>query len=640
VSESQWGQKVTLVIRALVCAIFVAVLGGAFAVPVQAQNDELTISSVKVTNAPSGNRHTVEISGEFITTTPKQNTHLDLVTFGPLQTRSELAQVLADPHLSRGRAHTDISVLLKTPSSTSDNSFSLRFDGEKALGSTTDGVYVFGLVKRGSALQTNYVQPWFYKSKQIEKTQVVFLTQLSVQNKHLADGTTKAINSDALSLVRINNLLDNKDIANNLVKDPALDDWLQDLQATALKPAADEVKKKLDNKSATSATQIYNHTDLQSLIASSPNDIWSILRLSPANSKQPLLYFPKSGQINDKTLAQLTNVGKIIPVLSNAYISGDAYQTTYASALVNNQQSLIYDEGTSQCLTIKDSMRSVECVSANVAMITAESPYQGRTIAVVAPALWQVQPGELTALLSGLQRNNWSNLTNVQKAFSPSADRAVFNVAGKSKRFVAGFVAAGKRLSYSAAVLGNAVVSDNFSSDFELARLRSFSEQFPNPQSANYFLAANKALLERIRSSIAIKTSSRITVAGARAEIPLTISNSSGYSVKVRATVISASSSRFTSVPSQLITIPNKARVTVPVKIHFKGTGSINVKVRLTNSRNQDLGITQDISVASSGYQSLARTLVWGACGLLVLFAIVNAARKRRDDVTDTSTET
>ena len=42
-SESQWGQKVTLVIRTLVCATFVAILGGAFAIPVQAQNDELTI---------------------------------------------------------------------------------------------------------------------------------------------------------------------------------------------------------------------------------------------------------------------------------------------------------------------------------------------------------------------------------------------------------------------------------------------------------------------------------------------------------------------------------------------------------------------------------------------------------------------
>jgi hypothetical protein len=77
----------------------------------------------------------------------------------------------------------------------------------------------------------------------------------------------------------------------------------------------------------------------------------------------------------------------------------------------------------------------------------------------------------------------------------------------------------------------------------------------------------------------------------------------------------------------------------VPVKIHFKGTGSINVTVRLTNAKNQNLGIIQNISVASSSYQSLARTLVWGACGLLVLFAIVNAARKRRDEVTDKPTE-
>jgi hypothetical protein len=635
VSDYQVGHKVTLVIRNLVCATFVALLAGVFANPVQAQSDELTISSVRVTNSPAGKKHTVEISGTFTTDMPAKNTHLDLVTFGPLRTRSELAQVLADPHLSRGTAHTDISVKLETPNASTPNSVSLRFDGDKALGSSANGVYVFGLVKRGSALQTNYVQPWFYQSNQIQKTKVVFLTQLSVENRHLADGKAGAINSDAISLVRLNNLLDHTSTTGDFVLDPAIDNWLADLQKSALKPAANEIKAKLDKTTQTSATQIYNHTDLQSLFADSPSDIWPVLRLSPTNSKQPLLYFPKYGQINYQTMSQLGNVGKVIPVLSNTFIGKDPYQTTNVLAQVNNRQSLIYDAGISRCLSRQDSIRATECVAANVAMITAESPYQGRTVAVVTPPFWNAQPGELSAILANLSNNKFSDITSLQKALHSNTYPATFNIVGAAKQFPAGLVRQGKRLSTRAGVLGSAIESDNFIPAFELARLRSFSELFPKAQSEKYFLKANEALLERVRSSIAIKTSSRITVASARTEIPLTISNLSNNPIRVKASVTSASSSRFTSAPSDVVSIPKGARVTVPVKIHFKGTGSISVKVRLTNAKNQDLGITQDISVASSSYQSLARTLVWGACGLLVLFAIVNAARKRRGGVTE-----
>jgi len=630
----------TVVIRNLVCAIFVALLGGVSAIPVQAQSEDLTITAVQVIDSPSGQEHLVKISGAFTTSSPKKNTHLDLVTFGPLTTRSQLAQVLANPHLNQGNIHPEISALIKAPVDSTANSFSLSFDGDRALGSTIDGVYVFGLVKRGSSLQTNYVQPWFYQSKQIEKTKVIFLTQLSVQNKHLADGTSGAINSDALTLVRLNNLLDQKDNAIDLVKDSGVDNWLADLQNTALKPAADEVKKKLDLATANSPTQIFNHTDLQSLFASSSNDIWSILRLSPTNSKQPLFYFPKYGQVNSQTLAQLSNVGNIIPVLSNTFISGDPYQTTNATALVNNKESLIYDAGISRCLTIKNSLRATECVTANVAMITAESPYQGRAVAVVTPPFWNIQPGELPEIISGLNKNSWSELLTAHKILTAKPQLTSFNIDGAAKRFPKGLVAQGKRLSRRASVLGNAVQSESFSSGFELVRLRSFSDQFPKTQSPRYFLKENQTLLERVRSNITIQTSHRITVASARTEIPLTISNKSGYPIQVKATVTSSSSSRFISTPSELVTVPTGARVTVPVKIQFKGTGSIGVKVRLTNAKNQDLGITQDISVASSSYQSLARTLVWGACGLLVIFAIVNAIRKRRGGQANSSAKT
>jgi len=639
VSDYQLGRKATLVIRNLFCATFAILLSGAFTSPAQAQSEKISISSLQVTTSASGQRHTVAMRGSFTTSAPKQNTRLDLVTFGPIQSRSELSEFLADSHLNKGTVHPDIAVTLQNPLAGRSNSWSLQFDGDKALGSPVAGVYVFGVVKRGSPLQTNFVQPWFYESKQIKKTKVVFLTQIAVQNSHLADGKTEEVNDDALTLVRLNNLLAKSGQTTDLVKDPAIDNWLADLQNSALKPAADEVATKLLNATSKSATQIYNYTDLQSLFAESPNDIWSILRLTPRTANQPIFYFPKYGQINSRTLEQLQNFDKIVPVLSNTFVSGDQYRTTSTSALVNNKQSLIYDAAISRCLYRKDAMRALECFAATTAMITAESPYQARTVAVVTPTFWNPQSGELTQITNLLGENNWAELVRARRVLDSKTDLTFFNISGKPKEFRVGLVAQGKQLVKKSAILGNAVKNEEFSTGFELARLRSFSEQFPKAKNGKYFLNKNLALLERVRSNISIQTSKRITVASAKTEIPLTISNESGYPIQVRANVTSPYKSRFIATPSELVTVETGTRVTVPVKIHFKGTGSINVTVRLTNAKNQNLGITQNISVASSGYQSLARTLVWGACGLLVLFAIVNAARKRRDEVTDKPTE-
>ena len=627
-NDYQTRLRSTLVIRKLIYAIFIVLFSGLFAVPAQAQSEKLSIDSVQVTDANPAKKHFVEISGTYTSQAPKSNTRLDLVTYGPIQTRSELAKILAEPHTNIGTAHPEISVLIPNPTNTKSNSWTIKFDGSKALGSPNDGVYVFGLIKRGSTLQTNYVQPWFYQSNQIAKTKIVFLAQLSVQNNHLADGSTNSINQDALSLARLNNLLDDGATGVQFVKDNGIDSWLADLAGTALEPAAAQVTEKFKQLSSSQPTQVFNHTDLQSLFVSSPADVGAILRLSGFRQDKSLLYFPKYGQINALTLSQLNNFGNIIPVLSNTFINGAANTTANAAAKVNGVDSLIYDAATSRCLSTKNLLRSQECISANTAMITAESPYQSRTVAILAPPFWSAQSSELSALSKSLNKSAWATFITLNKA--QTQDKSAYFITGQPKKFPTGLVIRGKQLTRSASVLGDAVSSEDFISGYENSRLRSFSELYPKAQSAKYFVRRNQELLESIRTKISIQSSARITIANATTEIPLTVSNKSGFPIKVKVVLASGSTSRFSASPSALTIVKNKQRVTVPVKIHLSGTGNVKVTVQLQNSKGQDLGITQEIVVASSSYQSLARTLVWGACGLLVLFAIVNAARKRR----------
>jgi uncharacterized membrane protein YjfL (UPF0719 family) len=84
------------------------------------------------------------------------------------------------------------------------------------------------------------------------------------------------------------------------------------------------------------------------------------------------------------------------------------------------------------------------------------------------------------------------------------------------------------------------------------------------------------------------------------------------------------------------VTIPAAQRVTIPISIVLSGTGSVNVMASLHTLENQDLGITKTMQVTSSAYQSLARTLVWGACGLLLLLVLLNGLRKRRNSTAAT----
>ena len=631
---SDWkiGTKTAAITRVVTAFLIFALAILVSPQPAFAKDDQLTIDEVQV-SASIGQSHKVEMRGTFKTDFSAKRVHLDLVTFGPLQTRSELETTLNNPNLNQGTIHSEVSALLTDIGPESSTDWQLKFNGEKILGANAAGVYVFGIIKRGSTLQTNYIQPWYFRASQIKKTKVIFLTQLAIQNSHLADGQVRFINRDARQLSRLNNLVDSSAKNVTFLKDKGIDNWIADLQKSALLPAADQVAKKLSTVKKHTQLQVFNHTNLQGLFKSRPGDVGSVLRQSGFSSGQNIFYLPKYGQIDSPTLGSLADFGNIIPILSNTFVLGAPNRTGSAIAKVNGVPSIIYDAATSRCFSKVSKLAAANCIQANLAMITAESPFESRTIAILTPPYWSATNDELSMLTKLISTSRWGQVVPLGNKVGGASTNSLYTN-GLVKGFPKGLVRQSDRLLKQAQVIGAAIADDSFLAGYESVRLRSFSELFPKPQSAKYFVRTNKELLEATRSQIAISTSSRITVASNKTDIPLTISNRTGYPLRVKALLTSDSASQFKPVSTELIEIPNNQRITVSVTVELAGTGNVPVTINLLNPKNQKLQISKNIALTSSSYQSLARTLVWGACGLLLLFAIVNVARKRWSDGT------
>ena len=613
-----------------IAAVLTIVLGVTTVNPARAANDTIAIKAFSVKQVSGTGGPIVAMAGSFRTAASPSEVHLDLVTFGPIGTRSELTQIIKNPNLNQGTIANDISVTLKSPSANTNIKWSLKFRGDSALGSAQPGVYVFGLVERGTSVQTNVVAPWFYANKNLKPTKIIFLPQVAVQNFHLADGSMASLNSDARTLARLNNLID--DTVQNVtwIKDAAVDSWITELGATALKPASDQVKAKIDAISSHSQPEVYGTANLQALVASVPSVADQALKLSTASAGTAVLYLPKTGTINAQALGQLVTMHKITPIVSNEFVSGDALQTTNAIANIRGEAGIVYDAGSSDCFALGSSFEVNQCLLGQVAMITAESPNQSRTVAIVPPAMWSPDAGQIRAIVAEINKSGVGELTSLAAAQKASGDPASYFPDAPSGEVSTALINQGKLISQKSEVLGNAFSSQEFIASYTRAQIRNYTDSYTDPASAYRMNKRNLIGLATVRASISIQSSKRISIASSHSEIPLTIVNHSRFPLTVRAMLSSLSSSRLTSVPTDLVTVQVGQRLTVPIEIVFTGIGQVEVMVSLENSAGQDLGLGQKISIASSGYQSLARTLVWGACGMLVLFAIVNAARKRR----------
>jgi hypothetical protein len=144
-------------------------------------------------------------------------------------------------------------------------------------------------------------------------------------------------------------------------------------------------------------------------------------------------------------------------------------------------------------------------------------------------------------------------------------------------------------------------------------------------------LTENIALLNEYLNAVSIQASGRITTPEVNSEIPITIVNESDRSVSVSIDLTSAATSRFSAEPTGIIQVDSGQRITVPVEISLVGAGVVDVQAQLIAPNGERFGEVENIQISSAAYSQFARTLVWGAFGLLVLLALSNFVKRRRE---------
>jgi hypothetical protein len=166
---------------------------------------------------------------------------------------------------------------------------------------------------------------------------------------------------------------------------------------------------------------------------------------------------------------------------------------------------------------------------------------------------------------------------------------------------------------------------------FTAARILGYSDLWSSNARAAEYLTENNSLLNDYLSAVSIQASSRITTPEESSEIPITIVNESDSAVSVSIDLTSSATSRFTAEPTGVIQVDSGQRITVPVAITLVGAGVVDVQAQLIAPNGERFGEVENIQISSAAYSQFARTLVWGAFGLLVLLALSNFVKRRRD---------
>jgi len=594
-------------------------------------------------------KHVVTLSGSFTNTgqTTISEASVMLATSGPIYTRSELGDVLANRQSVSGKAQPGYRVTLGSVKSGESRAWKLRFTLETVLGRDASGVYAFGAIVTTQELTTStYITaPWFDSSSRVTPTKVALAVPLTTTNRHVEARVVHGSATDSLALSRLTNLVSAKH-ANSVswMVDPALKPWFKDLSQTELGASARQFTTHLSKILSRSMLTPFGHANLAGLATSNEdseivnlieygNNIWSDRRI---------LYSSPDGTMSSTTMKQLI-LNSVTPMVSNAFSTGNPRVTSNAHSSIRGQDVLVFDEAASSCLattvTSKNAFVQRMCLASELGMMTAESPAVSRTVVVLAPTQWDISSKRLDALIASLQDKNWVSITSLTKVLS-SSDRTTTNLSDNStqKPMSPNTLRLAKVLHHEIKVTESMVTDPHWRSSVSPAQLLGYSDLWLTTSQAHAYLNGQIQSVKSIAKNVTIQTSSRITIASTRSEIPITVVNAGRHDVKIRVTLQSDTPGKFTAQPSPLFGVPIGKRVTVSVPITVAGTGVINASVELLTPDGHPVGEHYEVRISSTAYQKVASALVRAAFGILLLLALSNFVRRRKKPDVESST--
>ena len=602
----------------------------------------LNISAVSDSGGTLGANHVVFLRGTFTNTSSQaiSKLELNLVSTPAIGSRGELAGLLAEPTSASNLIPSNRSAILRNISPGETKNWQITFRGEEVLGEAASGVYGFG-VQPNLPLEseaTVITTPWFFNSN-IKPTNVSLVIPLTTLNTHLANDEVTDRKKDLAEAKRLTNLISNQDSSKIYwLQDAALLPWLDQLELVADSDTPEKLRVALSGLPPVTAMLPFGHTDLTALVRANQQDDLAdaINQTRQLSGDRQIIYAPAKGMADRQTVSLLNQQG-IRSIVSNEFLRGNERETTAAVTTSASNPVLVHDLGASSCLTSADKddanfFRAITCIKSEIGMMTAESPQNSRSVIVLAPTKWKLSNERLSALVSVLSDHSWMQLTTLDLvAATAPTESYVSSQSADPRDFSRTLLRQAQNLKVSTESVTALYSDQDLAAGFTAARILGFSDLWPSNARATEYLTENISLLNKYLNAVSIQASGRITTPEESSEIPITIVNESDRAVSVSIDLTSTATSRFSAEPTGVIQVDQGQRITVPVAITLVGAGVVDVRAQLIAPNGERFGEVENIQISSAAYSQFARTLVWGAFGLLVLLALSNFIKRRKD---------
>lgn len=612
-----------------------------------AEGDSITITGLSISAAPAsgeklGNNHIVFLKGTFANNTDQviSKVELNLVSTPAIKTRGQLADIISDPTSANNLIPSNIFAVLRNIAPGKSANWQVTFRGEEVLSPNASGVFGFGVkpsVPKDSTA-TVITTPWFFDSA-VKPTNVSLVIPLTTLNSHLANDEVADRKKDLAEVTRLTNLISNQDASKvSWLPDSALPIWLDQLESDTNSKAPGELRDALAALPTNSPVLPYGHTDLTALVRANKQDDLNdaIAQTRQVSGDKQIVYAPAKG-IADRQTVALLNQQNIRTLVSNKFLRGNERETTAAVATSASNTVLVHDLGASTCLNRanKDDANffaALTCIKSEIGMMTAESPQNSRSVIVMTPTNWKLSSEKLKALVAALSDHAWMQLTTLDlvSATAPT-ENYVASQSAEPREFSKALIRQSQNLKLNTESVSALYDDQELAAGFTAARILGFSDLWPSNARATRYLTENLSLLNDYLGAVSIQASNRITTPEESSEIPITIVNESDSAVSVSIDLTSSATSRFSAEPTGVIQVDKGQRVTVPVAITLVGAGVVDVQAQLIAPNGERFGEVENIQISSAAYSQFARTLVWGAFGLLVLLALSNFVKRRRD---------
>ncbi|WP_406049756.1 hypothetical protein [Kribbella sp. NBC_00889] len=283
--------------------------------------------------------------------------------------------------------------------------------------------------------------------------------------------------------------------------------------------------------------------------------------------------------------------------------------------------------------------------AAETALIAAEGKGKNpATVVALPPRGWDVE-GQATAALAGSLTLPWITATDVAQAVAstPRPPTTKAPAAPKSNGGLTGVQLDGiKQLDEAITTMQNLLANpDDLPQVMPQALLRSTSTSWRGfPDEARYFAAVELGSVNLQLNKVHLvnnpvngeRREIKVNLAGSKGTFPLTITNSTQWSVRVGIIVTSANRTDLRIEPQQSRILAAGQKWTPRINASAEQNGLIRANAQVITSSGRPVGDSEELLIQASQYGSVGWVLVGAACALLFGTSFVRIYRRIRTE--------